>query len=114
MSLDFRSHSLVPLAQLQVSNYQADTIDLMQDAEARYVPACNRKFAGPDQLHAIPGCVCACRQYWLDCFASAIDREVQRAVETSGSQRRAQAFKQTYLQHVEILRADPRQFPCVL
>eukprot|EP00730_Choanoeca_flexa_P004148 TRINITY_DN11613_c0_g1_i3.p6 TRINITY_DN11613_c0_g1~~TRINITY_DN11613_c0_g1_i3.p6 ORF type:complete len:102 (+),score=19.04 TRINITY_DN11613_c0_g1_i3:1441-1746(+) len=33
-----------------------------------------------------------------------------RAVETSGSEKRAQAFKQTYLQHVDILRTDPSAY----
>eukprot|EP00730_Choanoeca_flexa_P004149 TRINITY_DN11613_c0_g1_i4.p1 TRINITY_DN11613_c0_g1~~TRINITY_DN11613_c0_g1_i4.p1 ORF type:complete len:684 (+),score=186.51 TRINITY_DN11613_c0_g1_i4:2-2053(+) len=84
VSLDFRTYSLEPLAQLELSSYQADTIDLMQDKDAR--------------------------QYWLDCFAGAVDREVMRAVETSGSEKRAQAFKQTYLQHVDILRTDPSAY----
>eukprot|EP00055_Hartaetosiga_balthica_P005032 m.14108 g.14108 ORF g.14108 m.14108 type:complete len:808 (+) comp4255_c0_seq1:75-2498(+) len=77
---------------LLIGKYHADTIDLMTDTPAR--------------------------DYWLECFKNNIDREWKRALAVVKSdhedektiKHRANAFRSTFLKHMEILSADPSAY----
>eukprot|EP00056_Hartaetosiga_gracilis_P022026 m.27797 g.27797 ORF g.27797 m.27797 type:complete len:830 (-) comp9400_c0_seq1:77-2566(-) len=87
--LSHDSYSPFPLL---AGKYFADTIDLMTDMPAR--------------------------DYWLQCFKSNIDREWKRAKlmakkeneDEKSVSNRADAFKSTFLKHMEILTNDPSAY----